>query len=136
MQSKPNSNPLLREVTPRTEPDTVKSNERESGTAPEIAKLLEELTKRVEAKDKKIETYNSRVDQIPGAPPILKGPDSKRFIQKPFLLSTTRKLIPKRFRMPDIPMYNRTMDPNEHVTSYTCAIKGNDLEDDEIGWYC
>ncbi|XP_019261851.1 PREDICTED: uncharacterized protein LOC109239724 [Nicotiana attenuata] len=24
------------------------------------------------------------------------------------------------------------MDPNEHVTSYTCAIKGNDLEDNEI----
>ena len=24
------------------------------------------------------------------------------------------------------------MDPNEHVTSYTCAFKGNDLKDDEI----
>ncbi|XP_060183107.1 uncharacterized protein LOC132613068 [Lycium barbarum] len=24
------------------------------------------------------------------------------------------------------------MDPQEHVTSYTCAIKGNDLKDDEI----
>nr|XP_016459902.1 PREDICTED: uncharacterized protein LOC107783448 [Nicotiana tabacum] len=24
------------------------------------------------------------------------------------------------------------MDPNKHVTSYICAIKGNDLEDDEI----
>ncbi|XP_070049438.1 uncharacterized protein [Nicotiana tomentosiformis] len=34
--------------------------------------------------------------------------------------------------MTDIPKYNGTTDPNEHVTSYTCAIKGNDLEDDEI----
>ncbi|XP_070045463.1 uncharacterized protein [Nicotiana tomentosiformis] len=34
--------------------------------------------------------------------------------------------------MPEIPKYNGTTDPNEHVTSYTCAIKGNDLEDDEI----
>ncbi|XP_070031758.1 uncharacterized protein [Nicotiana tomentosiformis] len=34
--------------------------------------------------------------------------------------------------MPKISKYNRTSDPNEHVTSYTCAIKGNDLEDDEI----
>ncbi|XP_009771831.1 uncharacterized protein [Nicotiana sylvestris] len=33
--------------------------------------------------------------------------------------------------MPEIPKYNAT-DPNEHVTSYTCAIKRNDLEDDEI----
>jgi len=34
--------------------------------------------------------------------------------------------------MPEISKYNETTDPNEHVTSYTCAIKGNDLEDDEI----
>ncbi|XP_070032717.1 uncharacterized protein [Nicotiana tomentosiformis] len=34
--------------------------------------------------------------------------------------------------MPEIPKYNGTTDPNEHVTSYTYAIKGNDLEDDEI----
>ncbi|XP_070049478.1 uncharacterized protein [Nicotiana tomentosiformis] len=34
--------------------------------------------------------------------------------------------------MPEIPKYNGTTDPNEHVTSYTCVIKGNDLEDDEI----
>ncbi|XP_070053700.1 uncharacterized protein [Nicotiana tomentosiformis] len=34
--------------------------------------------------------------------------------------------------MPEIPKYNGTTDPNEHVTSYTCAIKGNDLEEDEI----
>ncbi|XP_060216331.1 uncharacterized protein LOC132643823 [Lycium barbarum] len=39
--------------------------------------------------------------------------------------------IPKRFRMPDIPKYNGTTDLNEHVTAYTCAIKGNDLADDE-----
>ncbi|XP_070057051.1 uncharacterized protein [Nicotiana tomentosiformis] len=34
--------------------------------------------------------------------------------------------------MPEIPKYNGTTDPNEHVPSYTCAIKGNGLEDDEI----
>ncbi|XP_019266631.1 PREDICTED: uncharacterized protein LOC109244057 [Nicotiana attenuata] len=34
--------------------------------------------------------------------------------------------------MPDIPKYNGITDPDEHVTSYTCAIKGNDLKDDEI----
>ncbi|XP_060182986.1 uncharacterized protein LOC132612933 [Lycium barbarum] len=39
--------------------------------------------------------------------------------------------IPKRFGMPDIPKYNGTTEPNEHVTAYTCAIKGNDLADDE-----
>ncbi|XP_070020274.1 uncharacterized protein LOC142180892 [Nicotiana tabacum] len=42
------------------------------------------------------------------------------------------KPIPKKFRTPEIPKYNGTTDPNEHVTSYTCTIKGNDLEDNEI----
>nr|XP_009757498.1 PREDICTED: uncharacterized protein LOC104210324 [Nicotiana sylvestris] len=40
--------------------------------------------------------------------------------------------IPKKFCMPDIPKYNGTTDPNEHINSYTCVIKGNDLNDDEI----
>ncbi|XP_070040307.1 uncharacterized protein [Nicotiana tomentosiformis] len=34
--------------------------------------------------------------------------------------------------MPEIPKFNGTTDPNEHVTYYTCAIKENDLEDGEI----
>ncbi|XP_060210452.1 uncharacterized protein LOC132637373 [Lycium barbarum] len=100
--------------------------------------MLEELTKRVEsgekkieANDKKVENYNSRVDQISGAPPVLKGPDSKIFVQMSFPPSTTPMKIPKRYRMPDIPKYNGTTDLNEHVTAYTCAIKGNDLADDE-----
>jgi len=49
------------------------SNGGESETNPAIVKMLEELTKRMEAgeknikeNDKKVETYNSRVDQIPG----------------------------------------------------------------------
>lgn len=40
--------------------------------------------------------------------------------------------IPKKFYIPYIPKYNGTTDPNEHITSYTCEIKGNDLNDDEI----
>lgn len=34
--------------------------------------------------------------------------------------------------MPDILKYNETTYPNEYVTSYTCSIKSNDLEDNEI----
>lgn len=103
------------------------------GTNPEIINMLEELTKWVESGlKKKVETYNCRVDQIPGAPPILKGLDSKKFVQKSFPPSTAPKPIPKKFRIPEISKYNGITDPNEHVTSYTCAIKGNDLEDDAI----
>ncbi|XP_070023044.1 uncharacterized protein [Nicotiana sylvestris] len=102
-------------------------------------RMLEELTKgikfgekKIEDNKKKVETYNSRVDQIPGAPPVLKGLDAKKFIQKPFPPSEAMMPIPKKFCMPDIPKYNGTTDPNEHITSYTCGIKGNDLNDDEI----
>nr|XP_009594254.1 uncharacterized protein LOC104090778 [Nicotiana tomentosiformis] len=72
------------------------------------------------------------VDQIPGEPTILKGLDSKKFVQKPFPPSVAPKPIPKTFCMPEIPKYNGTTNPNERVTSYTCAIKGNNLEGDEI----
>nr|XP_009784511.1 PREDICTED: uncharacterized protein LOC104232932 [Nicotiana sylvestris]XP_016514349.1 PREDICTED: uncharacterized protein LOC107831134 [Nicotiana tabacum] len=102
-------------------------------------RMLEELTKRIKSgekkivgNDKKVETYNSRVDQIPETPPVLKGLDAKKFIQKPFPPSAAPKPIPKKIRMPDIPKYNRITDPNEHIISYTCGIKGNDLNDNEI----
>ncbi|XP_070004596.1 uncharacterized protein [Nicotiana sylvestris] len=34
--------------------------------------------------------------------------------------------------MPELPKYNGTTDPNEHVTAYTCAVKGNDIKNDNI----
>ncbi|XP_070036599.1 uncharacterized protein [Nicotiana tomentosiformis] len=98
----------------------------------ELTKRIESGEKKIEANDKKVETYNSMVDQIPGEPTILKGLDSKKFVQKPFPPSVAPKPIPKTFCMPEIPKYNGTTNPNERVTSYTCAIKGNNLEGDEI----
>jgi len=127
------------EMAPRAEQVPERSSNNGSAADPAIMKMLEDLTKRIEsgekkieANDTKVETYNSRVDQIPGAPPILKGVDSKKFVQKPFPSSAAPKPIPKKFRMLDLPKYNGTSDPNEHITAYTCAVKGNDLKDDEI----
>ncbi|XP_070049957.1 uncharacterized protein [Nicotiana tomentosiformis] len=70
---------------------------------------------------------NARLDQIPGAPPVLKGLESKKYTKLPYKPSATPKLIPKRFKMPDVPKYDGTSDPQEHLTTYTTAIKGNDL---------
>ncbi|XP_070049816.1 uncharacterized protein [Nicotiana tomentosiformis] len=127
------------EIVHRAELVSNKSNGGEPETNPAIIKMLEDLTKRIETgekrieeNDKKVKTYNSRVNQIPGVPPMLKGLDSKKFVQKPFSPSAAPNPIPKKFHMPKIPKYNGITYPNEHVTSYTCAIKGNDLEDDEI----
>nr|XP_018627617.1 uncharacterized protein LOC104100177 [Nicotiana tomentosiformis]XP_018627618.1 uncharacterized protein LOC104100177 [Nicotiana tomentosiformis] len=75
---------------------------------------------------------NTRMDQIPGAPPVLEGPNSKKYIQLPYKLSAAPELIPKRFKMPKVPKYDRTSDPQEHITTYTTAVKGNDLVPHEI----
>ncbi|XP_070040746.1 uncharacterized protein [Nicotiana tomentosiformis] len=75
---------------------------------------------------------NARMDQIPGAPPVLKGPDSKKYTQLSYKPSTTPELILKRFKMPDVPKYDRTSDPQEHTTTYTTTVKGNDLAPHEI----
>ncbi|XP_060185298.1 uncharacterized protein LOC132614786 [Lycium barbarum] len=116
----------------RDEARMVESDGYGAGSSTEVLKMLETLAKRVDSTEKRVETYNSRVNQIPGAPPLLKGPDSKRYIQRPFPPSAAPKSIPKRFKMPDIQKYDGTTDPHEHVTSYTCAIKGNDMKEDEI----
>ncbi|XP_070005664.1 uncharacterized protein [Nicotiana sylvestris] len=34
--------------------------------------------------------------------------------------------------MPELPKYNGTSDPKEHVTTYTYAVNGNDIKNDEI----
>lgn len=34
--------------------------------------------------------------------------------------------------MLDPQKYYGTLDPNEHVTAYSCTVKGNNLKDDEI----
>ncbi|XP_070039492.1 uncharacterized protein [Nicotiana tomentosiformis] len=75
---------------------------------------------------------NARIDQIPGAPPVLKGSDSKKYIQLPYKSSAEPELTLKRFKMPEVPKYDGISDPQEHITTYTTVIKGNDLASHEI----
>ncbi|XP_070029660.1 uncharacterized protein [Nicotiana sylvestris] len=140
LQSHPKTpNTAAPETAPRAEQVPERSSNKGSVADPAIVKMLEDLTKRIEsgekmiaANEKKVETYNSRVDQIPGAPPVLKCLDSKKFIQRPFPKEAAPKPIPKKFRMPKLPKYNGTTDPNEHVTAYSCAVNGNDIKNDKI----
>lgn len=50
------------------------------------------------------------MDQIPGAPPVLKGPESKKYTQLPYKLSVAPELILKQFK-PEVPKYDITSDP-------------------------
>nr|XP_016445253.1 PREDICTED: uncharacterized protein LOC107770460 [Nicotiana tabacum] len=76
--------------------------------------------------------FHSRKDHISGAPPVLKGPDSKKYTQLPFNPGATLDLIPKRFKMPDVQKYDGTSYPQEHITTYTTTLKGNGLDQHKI----
>ncbi|XP_019248433.1 PREDICTED: uncharacterized protein LOC109227691 [Nicotiana attenuata] len=53
-------------------------------------------------------------------------------MQFPFKPSATPELIPKKFRMPDIPKCDGTSDPQKHITTYTTDVKGNNFAPHEI----
>nr|XP_009790914.1 PREDICTED: uncharacterized protein LOC104238290 [Nicotiana sylvestris] len=105
--------------TRRAEPTLERPDENGSGTDTAILKMLEELAKGLIPKKRRLKKMTKRLD-------------SKKFVQKPFPQSVAPKPIPKKFRMPDIPKYNGTTNPNKNITTYTCGIKGNDLEGGEI----
>ncbi|XP_019251257.1 PREDICTED: uncharacterized protein LOC109230189 [Nicotiana attenuata] len=72
------------------------------------------------------------MDRIPGAPPVLKVPDFKKYTQLSYKSCVAPELIPKRFKMLEVPKYDGTSDPQEHITTYTTTVKGNDLAPHEI----
>ncbi|XP_070032068.1 uncharacterized protein [Nicotiana tomentosiformis] len=75
---------------------------------------------------------NARMHQIPDAPPVLKDPNSKKYVQLSYNPSAAPELIPKRFKMPEVPKYDGTSDPQEHITTYTTIVEGNDLAPHKI----
>ncbi|XP_070032636.1 uncharacterized protein [Nicotiana tomentosiformis] len=75
---------------------------------------------------------NVRMDQIPGTPLVLKGLNSKKYVQLSYKPSAAPVLILKHFKMPKVPKYDGTSDPREHITTYTTAVKQNDLAPHEI----
>ncbi|XP_075101961.1 uncharacterized protein LOC142177379 [Nicotiana tabacum] len=72
------------------------------------------------------------MDQIPRAPPVLKEPDSKKYTQLPYKPTATPELIPKRFTISDVLKYDGTLDSQEHITTNTTTMMGNDLLPHEI----
>lgn len=51
-----------------------------------------------------LKELHTRMDHALGTPSLLKGPDSKKYVQFPYKPSIAPKPIPKRFRMSDIPV--------------------------------
>nr|XP_033512918.1 uncharacterized protein LOC117277633 [Nicotiana tomentosiformis] len=72
---------------------------------------------------KQMKEQNDRIEQIPGVPPVIKGVDIDIYSQQPCKPSATPLHIPKKFKMPDIPKYDGTTDPRDHVTALTTGVK-------------
>ncbi|XP_075074782.1 uncharacterized protein LOC142162338 [Nicotiana tabacum] len=54
------------------------------------------------------------------------------YSQQPWKPSVAPLPIPKKFKMPDIPKYDGTTDPRDHITTFTIGVKGNDLTKQDI----
>ncbi|XP_070006890.1 uncharacterized protein [Nicotiana sylvestris] len=81
---------------------------------------------------KQLKEQSDRIEQISGVPPVIKGIDMDKYSQQPWKPSEAPLPIPKKFKMPDIPKYDGTTDPQDHVTVFTTDVKGNNLTKQEI----
>ncbi|XP_070026640.1 uncharacterized protein [Nicotiana sylvestris] len=58
--------------------------------------------------------------------------DMDKYSQQSWKPSAAPLPISKKFKMPDIPKYDGTTDPRDHVVAFTTSVKGNDLTKQEI----
>lgn len=90
------------------------------------------LTKQVKSGEKKIKENDKKASYLNLATSS-SNPKRTFNIERPEPQEICPKALSRRsFSMLDIPKYSGITNPNEHVTSYTYTIKGNDLEDNEI----
>nr|XP_016456236.1 PREDICTED: uncharacterized protein LOC107780215 [Nicotiana tabacum] len=77
--------------------------------------------------------HQERVDKLQGAPKLLPKRDDSRFVKQPYSDSASPHTIPKTFKMsPYLKIYDGTTDPEDHVTHYVIAVKGNDLAKKQV----
>ncbi|XP_019252749.1 PREDICTED: uncharacterized protein LOC109231544 [Nicotiana attenuata] len=68
-----------------------------------------------------------------GAPKLLPKKDAGRFVEQPYSDEAAPHAITKTFKMPPyLKIYDGTMDPEDHVTHYVTAVKGNDLAKEQV----
>ncbi|XP_070004470.1 uncharacterized protein [Nicotiana sylvestris] len=94
--------------------------------------MEEPLVNHKRENQRQLKEQNDRIEQIPGVPPVIKGVDMDKYSQQPWNPSVSLLPIPKKFKMHDVPKYDGTTDPRNHVTTFTTNVKGNDLTKQEI----
>lgn len=81
---------------------------------------------------KQLQNQSEQIEQISGVPPVIKRVDMNKYVQQPQKPSAAPIPFPKKFKMLDLPKYEGTLDPYDHVIVFTMGIKGNDLAKEEI----
>ncbi|XP_060181766.1 uncharacterized protein LOC132611354 isoform X1 [Lycium barbarum] len=97
-----------------------------------MADITDKMDKTAKEAEKNAKEFHRWMIQIPRAPPVIEGSDAKKYIQLAPKPEAAPELILKRFKMPNIPKYDGTTDPQEHIMAHTMAVKGNDLKVKEI----
>ena len=71
---------------------------------------------------KKLAEMETMIQWIPGAPIPLKKSQPHNYAYSPFVDSITLVEMPKKFIFPNMKLYDGTMDPTDHITSYKQRI--------------
>lgn len=58
--------------------------------------------------------------------------DMDKYSQQPWKLSAVLLSISKKFKIPDIPKYDGTSDPRDHMIAFITGVERNDLTKQEI----
>nr|XP_009764278.1 PREDICTED: uncharacterized protein LOC104216015 [Nicotiana sylvestris] len=94
---------------------------------------MEEMENENKMLHSQMKEHQERVDKIPGAPKLLPKWDASWFVEQPYSDEAAPHAIPKTFKKPSyLKIYDSMTDPEDHVTHYVTAVKGNDLAKEQV----
>ena len=67
---------------------------------------------------KRFDTMQSMVERLPGVAPPIRRSNLDSYADTPFVEGITSVEMPRKFSFPSIKMYDRTGDPDDHITQY------------------
>ncbi|XP_070030131.1 uncharacterized protein [Nicotiana sylvestris] len=102
-------------------------------TLTSILRKMEEMENENKILRDQMKEHQERVDKIPSDTKLLPKRDAGRFVEQPYSDEVAPHVIPKTFKMrPYLKIYDGTTDPEDHVTHYVTAVKGNDIAKEQV----
>ncbi|XP_019260884.1 PREDICTED: uncharacterized protein LOC109238859 [Nicotiana attenuata] len=99
-----------------------------SDTLTSILRKMEEMENENKMLREQMKEHQERVDKIPGTPKLMPKRDAGQFVEQPYSDEAAPHAVPKTFKMLSyLKIYDGTMNPEDHITHYVTALKGNEL---------